>query len=557
MKRALLLSTLLALALFALLFLRGAPGPAAQLARQTDRTPPLARAEDAPLERSEAAPEEARTTLESPAPAQRAELAADEAPDVAGPPLARVRLDVRYAATAQPVQGAQVFLDAGAARGATDAHGQLELRLPLGSRLAVLRVRPGEDASVFVPYERNLDRELGAAGCELQVLVDRGVDLRGVVRDDATGRAIPAVHVRIGGLGFRDDVHSREDGSFDLLGLLADRYGASHRLVADHPEYQPLTTSIELEDPPSVPQPIVLVLQPGLELSGQVLDESGRPVAGALVSLHAPLGSGARTDEFGRFRFGALGTLEEVTLRVAAQHEGALAIRAAQLDLGALTESRTDLVIRVQRAVVVHVFAERADGRALSANEFVALGAGAMPAAHFGGLHAGAAPPWREFLAPRGTEVEIEVWSSPGQPGARPRSCLRGRARVRTDSGSDAPLEAHVTLSESVDLELPPALVDTVAADLAPASPIRCVLDLTLLDAQSGRPLGLEDRIEVRCGQELAKLEPNTKGLSRLWLHPGTSSLDARVAGGRWKSFELAIPPSGYAKAEWRLEARR
>ncbi|HYO11747.1 MAG TPA: carboxypeptidase regulatory-like domain-containing protein [Thermoanaerobaculia bacterium] len=129
-----------------------------------------------------------------------------------------------------------------------------------------------------------------------RIVLPRGVTLAGVVTDPE-GRPIPGAEVRAtlpGRESAPEDppirATTRDDGGFRLGGL---REGEPIDLRAEHPDYAPA----EIAGVEAAPDPAVsIVLAPGAWLSGQVVDEDGEGVAGAVLAAWvspAP-GSGAR-----------------------------------------------------------------------------------------------------------------------------------------------------------------------------------------------------------------------------------------------------------------------
>ncbi|HEX7181544.1 MAG TPA: carboxypeptidase regulatory-like domain-containing protein [Thermoanaerobaculia bacterium] len=129
-----------------------------------------------------------------------------------------------------------------------------------------------------------------------RIVLPRGVTLAGVVTDPE-GRPIPGAEVRATAIG-RESAPEEppirattgDDGGFRLGGL---REGEPVDLRAEHPDYAPAEIAgVEAAPDP----PVVMVLTPGSWLSGQVVDEEGEGIAGAVLAAWvspAP-GSGAR-----------------------------------------------------------------------------------------------------------------------------------------------------------------------------------------------------------------------------------------------------------------------
>lgn len=159
----------------------------------------------------------------------------------------------------------------------------------------------------------------GQAQSGLRVSLTRGAILRGSVVDARNDRSVSDARIGIssggGGTGAGPGSLSREaasrgtdaEGLFEVEGLAPGKY----TVTAGHPDFSSASQSVEVgENGASVK----LSLPSGNRVSGQVLDENRRPVAGAAVGLTtgaAGAGSGfgggndqgTLADESGRFRF--------------------------------------------------------------------------------------------------------------------------------------------------------------------------------------------------------------------------------------------------------------
>jgi protocatechuate 3,4-dioxygenase beta subunit len=177
-------------------------------------------------------------------------------------------------------------------RGArTDADGRFEIReIPTGSAYL------GVTASGFVPIEgRELELPRSPEAGELRLVLDRGAILQGRVTA-ASGEPVPGTRVGAAGVSALTD----DDGLYWLEGVAT---GPGDVLVI-HPSHGRLVKPFDI-------QPGVNVLDasfdPGVEVTGRVIDDAGRPVTGARVDL----GTDSRfvrkqyqdvTGEDGRFR---------------------------------------------------------------------------------------------------------------------------------------------------------------------------------------------------------------------------------------------------------------
>jgi hypothetical protein len=158
----------------------------------------------------------------------------------------------------------------------------------------------------------------GQTPAGLRVSLARGATLRGSVVNAGSGRAVPDARISIvlggGGTGAGPGSLSRDaasrgtdsDGLFEVEGLPPGKYA----VTAGHPDFSSATQSVEITETGGS---VKLSLQSGNGVTGQVLDESRRPVPGAAVSLtmgtpgQSGQGSGndqgTLADEGGRFRF--------------------------------------------------------------------------------------------------------------------------------------------------------------------------------------------------------------------------------------------------------------
>ncbi|RMH15088.1 MAG: carboxypeptidase regulatory-like domain-containing protein [Acidobacteria bacterium] len=243
----------------------------------------------------------------APAAVSLAETPAGESP----PPLS-ITLEPGLVATGrvvdfdhQPVAGAGVMLlaspvpDSGPppAQATSDEGGSFELR-DLAPGLYSLTVR----AEGFVPATvPGIELERSSEAIDLgSVQLDAGATVRGKVTD-VEGRPLEGVELSLfgkhqGGLALRTD--SRADGSFRFTGV--PRH--VQRLWARREGFVQREMSID----PAVEEEVRVVLEPGITLTGRVIDARGEPVPGAPVNVkrwqHGGLiGRSVRCDEEGRF----------------------------------------------------------------------------------------------------------------------------------------------------------------------------------------------------------------------------------------------------------------
>jgi hypothetical protein len=545
-KRALLLAlAVLALALFAVL--RPTAPDVERLAPPEGSKPAVRAGRAVELDAPTAVSESSRASLAAPA----GETSEAVAPAPA--PLVRVRVRVRGPGT--PVPGATVLL--GGAQGTTGVDGVSALSLPQETHLALLKVVPGEDGPPFVPYERNLDQLLPQWGCEFEVLVDRGVDLRGVVVDAATGRTVERANLRYNGFGYRTVATSREDGSFQFQALLAGAWNVPGRVHVEHPAYLPTQIRPTVPDLEPGAEPLRIALTSGLRVAGRIVDRERAPIAGAELTLSANGARSVRSDELGRFEFGGLEPAENATLFVATQSIVDEAILGTDKELGALEASRLDVEIEVRAALRLQIQAELADGTQLRRSLFevscpnsVAEGLPGLAMVSFGND-----PLFHERILPRDLPFEVEAFAS-AQDASDPQRYLRGRLRVRPERGAVSPLQVRVVLTEPYRVEIPPAPPNAPEVDLGGGTLLHGAFDAQLLHSADGKPIAGGRYVTLHFGESMPLLMQES-GWLRLRGGPGQHSIELQYGTGPRERFTFVIPWTGYAQGEWRLKAGR
>jgi carboxypeptidase family protein len=208
-------------------------------------------------------------------------------------------------ATGMPVAGALVWsgwpLLAPVAR--TNPEGGFQMDVPAGQAPWLAAAAAG-----YLPGERQPARP-GAANPLVLKLAPSAV-LSGVVVD-AAGQPVagarlvadpPTVRASASGGSPRwATARSRADGGFRLTGL---RPGGIYELTATREGFVRAKTTARAAAAGRPPVPVRIVLSAGITASGTVADEEGQPIAGAEVTLVAPVGQGdarATSDKEGRF----------------------------------------------------------------------------------------------------------------------------------------------------------------------------------------------------------------------------------------------------------------
>lgn len=188
--------------------------------------------------------------------------------DEGGGPVAGARIDLRWQAYLpeepdRPV-GEPILRDT-----RSEADGRFELKgIPAG------RVNVGAGAAGFAalePIEVDLPRPAEAG--ELRLVLERGAVLQGRVTT-AAGEPVPAVGVGAGGA----NAYTNDDGLYWLEGAQTGR----GEVLFLHPSYGRLAKPFDIQPGVNV---LDVAFDPGIEVSGRVVDDAGKPVSGARVEL--------------------------------------------------------------------------------------------------------------------------------------------------------------------------------------------------------------------------------------------------------------------------------
>lgn len=167
----------------------------------------------------------------------------------------------------------------------SDREGRVEIREvpPGGATLAVT-------AEGFVPVEEVETALPQAEGEEQEIVLDRGGSLHGRIAT-RSGEAIAGVRVMAAGaVGVSD-----EEGLYRVDGIVLGR----QTVEAFHPNYARYSRPLAIEEGENH---LDIRFEDGQEVRGQVVDEEGRPVAGAMVRLAPESMSLARLREARFFR---------------------------------------------------------------------------------------------------------------------------------------------------------------------------------------------------------------------------------------------------------------
>ena len=188
--------------------------------------------------------------------------------DEAGDPVPGARIDLHW----------QAFLPEEPDRPAgepilrntrADGEGRFELRgLPTGS------ARVSATAPAFVPLEGvEVDLPRPSTAGELRLVLERGALLEGRVTT-ATGEPVPAVRVGVSGAA----ASTNDDGLYWLEGAELGR----QEVIFLHPGHGRVAKPFEIQPGVNV---LDVTFEPGVEVAGRVVDDTGKPVPGARVEM--------------------------------------------------------------------------------------------------------------------------------------------------------------------------------------------------------------------------------------------------------------------------------
>lgn len=188
-------------------------------------------------------------------------------------------------------------------------HESRRLKTARGGRRSLHGMPPG-DYRIYVDHSPHLPAAVPArveAGKVTEVVVDlsESGQIYGRVTD-AAGAALPATQVAVldpetGGPGGIPGTQTDPSGRYLLARVGPGRYAIRFR----HPHYRAFQTEVTLAAQ-GEKREVNAVLEPGRRIAGRVLDESGAPVAGAVVTASNEERGAATTDAEGRFMIGGL-----------------------------------------------------------------------------------------------------------------------------------------------------------------------------------------------------------------------------------------------------------
>src|SRR5207245_3798684 len=121
----------------------------------------------------------------------------------------------------------------------------------------------------------------GPAARRLTLVVSRPPALGGGAGDARTRAPVPRARLTLDDGAHTRTVRSGPDGRYEIRGLVPQR---RYRLRADQPRYVPWVRG-DILLATSETRPVDVPLRLAASISGRVVDEDGKPVAGALGRL--------------------------------------------------------------------------------------------------------------------------------------------------------------------------------------------------------------------------------------------------------------------------------
>lgn len=288
-------------------------------------------------------------------------------------------------ASGQPIESASVRLEA------LKSHGYAPTVLTADDGTFDFQALPPPPYTLSVEhpdYSPSRKQTVENTRDSVEIRLQRGATLRGVVSDAVSRAPLPAAEVVVTSEGFSRAARTARDGSFELRHLPEGPY----RLSVSAESYLPLSQDGQLNSLPES-APLRIELMHAASVSGEVVDSLGRTVWNAQVTFGAtPDWSRAtRTDHAGRFRLHGVpegdhvlharhGTLQGTSGSVVRVVEGADTPGALIRLPGVVDEEVVDdapaaraqpqrsgpleLVMRGSRVVVEHVAADSSAARA-------------------------------------------------------------------------------------------------------------------------------------------------------------------------------------------------
>ena len=451
-----------------------------------------------------------------------------------------------------------------------DDEGRFELEVPRSALLGRVRVAPLSAAAAasarvvenFAPCERPLRFEKDDAQIEIRIEVGEGFDLRGVVVDAANGAPLAGASIAtlVGWEAGASDV-TDGGGRFLLRALRRTRPDWSGSMRIACRGYVGETRELGPREADQGREPLRIELARGVVIAGRLLDESGQPLAGAWLALsgeEADLGPGedarvgghrARTDAEGRFELGCVRPAARVCVEVAEQSLRAGVLEPLRHEIAAADEAAGRLELCATRLGEVLVRAARSAGEPLDSSQFQVLCEN-EPRAR---VRLGGDDHARLLRAPLGVPLSISAYAAaPDGTGF-----VRGRIVETLCESAAEPRVLLVRLDETGRFRAPEPAADTARLELPAPEYLRACVDLRIVGEESGRGLELPDGVYLSASGSALRAGRLVDGRVRVSGPPGKCSLHLESGTRVLGNFELEIPSSGYACAEWRLEGER
>jgi hypothetical protein len=294
-----------------------------------------------------------------------------------------IRGVVRVRSTSRPVPGGRIELwreaptgDVVAAADGIGKDGTYALRVEKGTVLARASVHPARDLVAFVPTRSDLRGLVADEDRTLDIEVDEGPFVTGVVVDARTGGPLAGAQVAVESIDHRRRPETTgDDGRFRLGGLagLVVQHRRGIPLVAAHPRYRAARAHATITAEGEPPRDVRIALSPGVSVSGRVVVEAGPIPTGIRVicsvasepgSWESSLRTIATTevDSQGRFAFPPIDPLDGATVALSPDLEQGGLAGGARLEGLDLTHDRADLILTVQRPRAVVIASTYPDG---------------------------------------------------------------------------------------------------------------------------------------------------------------------------------------------------
>jgi hypothetical protein len=585
MKRVLILAlVLLALALFAVWRSRGpevsALVPDSQASDESEREPTLSSL-NAHEERQDLASAPDALPVSEPVPVSFG-FVGPPAPHVAARKSVTVFVKLHFADSHEPLSSVlgnvSWSMDEVRGRGAqleSMGGGSFAANVPVGVRLSALQLFPSEEnlagpstsanvAGRFHPFLASLDLLVEQSDLELAYELERGHELRGIVRDAQSLRPIAGADVElVSQRGTSVRWISATDGRF----VFGDA-GPKLSLRVAHGEFSTFFRSYsEAELGPGAPD-LEVLLERGLRVSGRVVDKDGAAREGVELRFvardSARTGFIQRTGEDGSFTFTQVPPCWSASITGMYDDKPERIYLGARVELGALKRDVTDLVLVDPGSTCIKIFVQDADGTPVGpwgygfecdapyllepdfhTSDYQVNIHGSID---WKQVRVSSEEIGRTVLVPIGVPLHLRAVAILDPE--KPNRIAIGSKDLVLERSYDPPLEVRIALAKPLDASQPPPAENTLTLKLYPSTSAS-LLDLRLLDPQ-GLPLPAGTRASFEADQALGEIAL-ADGWVRLQGRPGLTQL--RVTAGKLHGvLPLEFPYAGVSRTEARLE---